>query len=231
MLDFGRFSHLTFDCYGTLIDWESGILAALRPVLARHDRHFTDRELLALYTRYEAELEAGPYQHYRDILRGVMNGISRECGFAPTAAERNAIADSVGRWPPFADTVAALRQLKPRYRLVIISNIDDDLFAQSAQLLGVEFDDVITAQRVGAYKPSPKNFHVALDRIGVPHEQVLHVAQSLYHDHVPAKALGLATVWVNRGSIRAGLGLAPPAQVTPDLVVPDLATLARKMAS
>ena len=214
MLDFDRYSHLTFDCYGTLIDWERGILAALRPILERHGE-------------LEAAAEGGPYQPYRAVLAAVVDGLGARLGFAPSPEERAAFAASVGDWPPFPDTVAALQALARRFRLVILSNVDDDLFAGSARQLGVDFAAVVTAQQVGSYKPDRRNFRFALARLGVPDEQVLHVAQSLFHDIVPAKELGLATVWVNRRHDRPGWGATPSATAQPDLEVPDLRTLAR----
>jgi len=225
VIPFEHFTYLTFDCYGTLIDWETGILAAVRPILARRGIAAEAEQILRLYVKYEAEQEAGPYKPYRDVLQGVTAGIADELGFVPTAAELQALPDSVGHWPPFADTVAALTRLQTRYKLVIISNIDDAMFADTNALLHVTFDDIITAQQVGSYKPALQNFHVALARLGIPQHQVLHVAQGLYHDHVPAKALGLTTVWVNRPSRLSGTGLALPVQVTPDLEVPDLRSL------
>jgi len=226
MIDFGRFTHLTFDCYGTLIDWEKGILDAVGSVLRLHGVSTSDETVLRLYTKLEAEQESGPYKTYREVLRGVMSGLAAELAFPASIADLDALPDSVGLWPPFTDTVAALRRLSERYKLVILSNIDDALFAQTAPLLQVRFSDIITAQQVGSYKPSLQNFRFALDRLGVPASQVLHVAQSLYHDHVPAKRLGFTTVWVNRPSRLAGTGLALPAEVLPDLEVPDLESLA-----
>lgn len=229
MIPFEHFTHLTFDCYGTLIDWESGILAAVLPVLAQRGIEAEAEQVLRLYVKYEAEQEAGPYKLYRDVLHGVMAGIASELDFVPTAAELQALPDSVGHWPPFADTVAALTRLHTRYKLVIISNIDDALFTETNALLQVTFDDIITAQQVRSYKPALQHFRVALARLGVPRQQVLHVAQGLYHDHVPAKALGLTTVWVNRPSRLPGTGLALPVQVTPDLEVPDVRSLVELM--
>ena len=227
MLDFDRFTYLTFDCYGTLIDWETGILAALRPVFERHGVALADDEALTLYGALESAAEGGLYRPYRDVLATVMDGFGERLGFAPTADERAALAASVGAWPPFADSADALRALAGRYRLAVLSNIDDDLFARSARHLGVAFAAVVTAQQVGRYKPDPRTFRALLDRLAIPSERVLHVAQSLYHDIVPARALGLATVWVNRRHDRAGSGATPPATARPDLEVPDLATLAR----
>jgi len=228
-MNFEPFTHLTFDCYGTLIDWETGILAAILPVLAGRGIAAEATQLLQHYVRYEAAQEAAPYQRYRNVLQNVMADIAAELGFTPTAAELQALPNSVGHWPPFADTVASLVRLQTRYKLVIVSNIDEVMFAETRKLLQVEFDDVITAEQVESYKPAPTHFHVALQRLGVLPQYVLHVAQSLYHDHMPAKALGLTTVWVQRPSRLPGTGLALPAAATPDLVVPDLQSLAAMM--
>jgi 2-haloacid dehalogenase len=227
MLDFDRFTYLTFDCYGTLIDWERGILAALRPVLDRHGIAIADDAALELYGELESAEERGPYRAYRDLLATVMDGFGERLGFVPSADERAALAVSVGDWPPFPDTVEALRALTDRFRLVILSNIDDDLFALSARHLGVTFAAVVTAQQVGSYKPDPRNFRTLLARLGTTPDRVLHVAQSLFHDIAPANALGLTTVWVNRRHDRPGSGATPPATARPDLEVPDLRTLAR----
>ncbi|RIK37973.1 MAG: haloacid dehalogenase type II [Chloroflexi bacterium] len=227
MLDLTRFSVLTFDCYGTLIDWETGILNALRPILAAHGVARSDDETLELFGELEAELEAGPYRTYQEVLALVVDGFGERLGFQPTASEREAFSTSVGDWPAFSDTVEALHALAKHYRLVILSNVDDALFAGSAKRLQTDFADVITAQQVGSYKPDPRNFAVALERVGVERERVLHVAQSLFHDIAPANAAGLTTVWVNRRYNRPGFGATPPASAQPALEVPDLATLAR----
>jgi len=223
-VNFSRFRILTFDCYGTLIDWESGILGALRPILAAHGKQLDDAAILRLYAELESEAERGNYRRYREILGGVVAGFGARLGFTPTEAERASLAESIARWQPFPDTVAALRRLHARFALAVISNIDDDLFAHSARLLEVPFKDVITAQQAGSYKPSRNNFELALRRLALPKEEILHVARSLYHDHAPAKAMGFTTVWVNR---RKGQpDGAPPASARFDLEVRDLATLA-----
>ena len=227
MLDFDAFEILSFDCYGTLIDWESGILAALAPILSRHGRIVPAVELLETFARLESAAEAGPYRPYREVLREVVGGLGRQFAFAPDGGERDALAASIGSWPPFPDTRGALAALKTKYRLAIVSNIDDDLFAATAPSLGIDFDWVVTARQVGSYKPSPENFRAALARFDAPRGRVLHVAQSLFHDVEPARSLGLATVWVNRRRGQPGAGATPPAAVRPDLEVPDLATLAR----
>jgi 2-haloacid dehalogenase len=226
MLDFARFEVLTFDCYGTLIDWESGIFGALRPVLQRHGKNPADSELLELYGDLEAQEEQGAFRRYREVLEAVVRGFGRRMGFSPTAEECRTLPDSIANWEPFPDTVDALRALKNHYRLGILSNIDDDLFAASAMKLGVEFDYTLTAQRAGAYKPSFALFRRAQEEMGVPADCWLHVGQSVYHDVIPAQALGWSTVWVRRRSPRSGVGAVRPAAGKPDLEVPDLETLA-----
>jgi 2-haloacid dehalogenase len=229
-LDFDRFEALTFDCYGTLIDWENGILTALRPVLEAHGVGVEEKGLLEGFGRHETAIEAGEYLPYREVLAGVLGRLGEELGFSPTDEEVSAFANSVGEWPPFGDSPPALRALGRRFGLAAITNCDDDLFARSAERLGVDFDWVVTAERARAYKPSRRNFVLAFKTIGLPPERILHVAQSLFHDHVPAKELGLATVWVDRREDRAGPGATPPATAEPDLRVPDLATLAELAA-
>jgi len=226
MIDFGRFDILTFDCYGTLIDWEAGILAGLRAVLDPRGVPVDDEDLLARYAAHEARIEAGPYVRYREVLGASLAGVCAELGVEPTPDELAAFGGSVGDWPAFPDSAEALARLHQRFGLAVITNCDDDLFAASNRRLGVDFDFVITAQQVGAYKPSLRGFEVAFERIDRPRDRILHVAQSLFHDHVPAKALGLTSVWVNRRHDRPGSGATPPAEAVPDLVVPDMATLA-----
>ncbi|HAX24536.1 MAG TPA: haloacid dehalogenase type II [Thermomicrobiales bacterium] len=225
-IDLRRFSTLTFDCYGTLIDWESGILNALRLLLDQRGHALGDDARLELFGKLEATAEAGKYKPYREILATVAGGFGEQLGFETTAEERATFGASVPDWPAFPDSVAALRELKQHYKLVILSNVDDDLFAGSARRLEVPFDAVITAQQVGSYKPSPNNFRTLLERLGTPKEEILHVAQSLFHDIAPANAAGLTTIWVNRRHGRPGFGATPPQEATPGMEVPDLRTLA-----
>ena len=225
-LDFTRFEALTFDCYGTLIDWERGILTALQPVLAPHGIDAGEDDLLERYALHEAALEAGDYLPYRDVLAGSVRRLCAEFGFSPADEDVEAFSGSVGDWPAFADTAGALRLLGERFRLGVITNCDKDLFALSNRRLGVTFDWISTAEDARRYKPSLTPFEVAFAAIDVPHARILHVAQSLYHDHVPAKQLGLATVWVDRRHDRPGFGATPKASATPDLTVPDMRTLA-----
>lgn len=225
MLDFNRFEVLTFDCYGTLINWEDGILDCLHRILAAHSTNIDDAALLRLYGDFEASAEQGVYRPYREVLQTVVQEFGDALGFSPTAEEVHSLAESLGTWRPWPDTVAALHKLRRRFRLAIISNIDDDLFAATLPKLEVDFDPIITAQLARAYKPSLKIFDLALSRINVPTDRVLHMGQSIYHDVVPAQSLGLATVWVNRPSPRNGVGAVKAAEGNPDLEVSGLAEL------
>jgi 2-haloacid dehalogenase len=226
MLDFSRFKFITFDCYGTLIDWETGILSALRPLLETHGGKLGDPEVLQLYGELEANAEAGEYRPYRDVLREVVRSLGAQVGFEATAAEQDSLPDSIASWKPFPDTVNALKKLHSRFQLAIISNIDDDLFAMTAHKLGIDFDQVITASQAGAYKPSPTIFRLAQQKLGVSAQEWLHAGQSIYHDVIPAKSLGISTVWVNRPSLRPGVGAVREASGTPDIEVQSLQELA-----
>ena len=225
-LDFDDFDVLTFDCYGTLIDWEAGLLAALRPPLAAHGVTAPDDSVLEAYARHEAELEAGPYRPYREILGGALTAMLEHFGQVATPDEVAAIGGSVADWPAFPDSSAALARLHSRFKLGVITNCDDDLFAASEARLGTTFDWVVTAQQAKRYKPNPRGFELMFERVGLPPSRILHVAQSLYHDHVTAKRLGLTTVWVDRRGDQPGFGATPPADATPDLTVPSMAALA-----
>lgn len=225
-LDFDRFDVLTFDCYGTLIDWEAGLLAALRAPLAGHGIQAPEDDLLEAFGQHEAELEAGAYRTYREVLAGVLDAMLASHGAAATPEERAAFGGSVADWPAFPDSATALARLHERFKLAVITNCDDDLFAASEQRLGLSFDWVVTAQQAKRYKPNPRGFELMFERVGLPPSRILHVAQSLFHDHVPAKRLGLSTVWVDRRGDRPGFGATPPADATPNLRVPDMATLA-----
>lgn len=227
MIDFDAFDVLSFDCYGTIIDWERGILAALEPIFDAHAVLLGSNDALELFGKFESRLESGDYMEYRVVLQCVLDEFGARLGFVPSADERETFALSVLDWPPFPDSSRALKALQTKYKLAIISNVDDDLFAHSARRLDMTFDWVITAQQVRSYKPSLQNFERAFERIGVPRSRQLHVAQSLFHDIVPAKSLGLSTVWVNRRKGKGSAGATPPASATPDLEVPDLETLAR----
>jgi len=229
-LDYGAFEALTFDCYGTLIDWEAGILAGLRATLGPRGVGAPDDELLERYAAAEAAIEAGPYRRYREVLGESLRDVAAGYGFSPTPAELDAFGGSVGDWPAFPDSAAALARLARRFRLGVLTNCDDDLFAASARRLGREFDWVVTAQQAGGYKPRPASFELLLERVGLPRERILHVAQSLFHDHVPARAMGFRTVWIDRRHDRPGPGATPPAEASPDATFPDMASFAAAAA-
>jgi 2-haloacid dehalogenase len=226
MLDFGRFEFFTFDCYGTLINWEEGILGALHRVFQAHGNDVDDPTILRGYGDFEANAEQGEYRSYRDVLGQVVRDFGKNFEFTPTAAEASSLAESLPNWKPWPDTVDALRKLQSRFRLAIISNIDDDLLSATLPQLGVKFDQIVTAQQARAYKPSMKIFELALRRIALPPSRILHVGQSIYHDVIPAQSLGFATVWVNRPSKRTGVGAVKAAEGKPDLQVSSLVELA-----
>ncbi|MCC7390090.1 MAG: haloacid dehalogenase type II [Phycisphaerales bacterium] len=235
MLDPARYRLLTFDCYGTLIDWESGILAALHRLLARHRVEPPgDDELLALYAELEPAAQSGDYRPYRQVLAEVTRGFAESLGLALRPGEEHALADSIADWPAFKDTPKALARLARHYDLAILSNIDPDLFEATRPRLvgphGFEFAAVITAEDTRSYKPAIGHFWRAIQTLGVPGAQILHVAQSLYHDITPAQSMGISTVWVNRRGDRDGHGATPFTEaehdLEPDLVVHDLRTLA-----
>lgn len=217
---------ITFDCYGTLIDWESGILGALAPVLDAHGLELTADAILRRYARHEAEVEAGPFRSYRRVLDEVSRRLLAEEGIEASAADRRALADSLPGWPCFPDTRDALARLAARFRLGILSNVDDDLFAATRETLGVDLEWVVTAAQVGSYKPSTANFETLLDRVGTARERLVHAAQSLFHDVAPARALGIRTVWIDRRSGRDGGGATPTSAARPDLRVCSLEELA-----
>jgi 2-haloacid dehalogenase len=226
-LDFSHFRAITFDCYGTLIDWEAGILGAIRPILVAHGAEVSDPEILRLYSEIEAEAQSSYYQPYWEILRDVVRGFGDRLGFSATDAEQQSLPDSLAQWKPFPDTVAALRQLKTKFKLGIISNVDDDLFSASARRLEIDFDSVTTAGQARAYKPAPEIFRLAQKKMDILPEHWLHAGQSIYHDVIPAKSLGISTAWVNRPSPRPGAGAAKQASATPDIEVHSLAGLAQ----
>jgi 2-haloacid dehalogenase len=217
-IDLNNYEVLTFDCYGTMIDWESGVLDAICPALSNHNIQLSNTEIFATFSEIENEVEAGKYIKYWEVLRNVVKKMGDRFNFTPNPTEVDALANSLPNWQPFPDTIEALKILKQKFNLAVISNVDNELFAETAKYLQVEFDYVITAEQVKSYKPSHNNFHIAFDRIGLPKEKILHVAASVYHDIVPAKALSMTAVWVNRRGIKQDSGA--------DLVVPDLKTLA-----
>jgi 2-haloacid dehalogenase len=222
---FGRFDVLTLDCYGTLIDWETGLRAALHAAYP-DGWPAGDKELLEHFAVHEAATERGDYRTFREILAHCLRRLAGDYGIDVGEDSVRRFSESVGDWPAFPDSTDALRRLARRFRLAVITNCDDDLFASSNERLGVRFDWIITAQQVHSYKPSLRNFGRAFDVIGIPRERILHVAQSLYHDHVPAKRLGMTTVWIDRRHDREGFGATPPAEAEPDLTFATMADFA-----
>jgi 2-haloacid dehalogenase len=227
MVNLDKFEVLTFDCYGTLIDWETGIWKALSPILSAHQSTLTQQPALEMYGEFETKAESEDYREYKKILATVVEMFGLKLGFQPSKTELGSFSASVKDWPAFPDSPRALQALHEKYKLAIISNIDDDLFEFSERRLQVKFDWVITARQARSYKPSLNNFRLAMERIGLPHDKILHVAQSLFHDIVPARKLGLSTVWVNRRHDKEGFGATPAAHAQPDLEVPDLESLAK----
>lgn len=225
MINFDDFEVLLFDCYGTLIDWESGILSGIKPILFKHNIDFSDNKILELYAELEVKIENGNYIKYKNVLRRVVEEFGKKLNFKPSSIELECLVKTFDNWMPFPDTVDSLKKLKEKYRLAILSNVDDDLFTISAKHLKVKFDYIITAERVKSYKPSLKNFKFAIDKIGISEDKIIHVAQSLYHDIIPAKGLGLSTIWINRRKDKDGFGATPVASAKPDMIFPDLKSL------
>lgn len=191
------FDILSFDCYGTLVDWESAITSTLQSILLSHDAHWNDAVLLEHFAQFEPT-EQDLDGSYRDVLRRVLGRFGTRLGFVPTDSQLKQFEECIARANPFADTVDALKTLAESFQLAIISNTDDDLFALTAPNLEVSFDYVITAEQVGKYKPNPMMFDYALKQFDCPKSRVLHVAQSLFHDIAPANTFGIANVWIDR---------------------------------
>lgn len=225
------FRVLTFDCYGTLIDWESGIVAAFGPWLASRGVSASADDVLGAFAAAESpRQQATPELPYPALLAEVHGAMAHHFGVAPDAAAAAAFGASVGDWPAFDDSAAALAHLKRHFQLVILSNVDRASFARSNARLGVAFDAIYTAQDIGSYKPDPRNFQYMLDRLaerGVAREEILHTAESLHHDHPPAKRFGLATCWIHRRAHKPGHGATrrPEDDVTPDFRFESLAAM------
>ena len=233
-MDLSRIQLFSFDCYGTLIDWERGMLKALEPICAQHGLAWSDEALLSAFATAESAVEQRSteveFLPYREVLGHTLERMGESLGFRPSANTRARFAASVGDWPVFEDTVASLKVLAKYGQLAILSNVDNDLFARTKVLLDVDFDFVFTAEDIGSYKPAAANFEYLVNNNPVPKAELLHVAQSQYHDIGPASAMGLRTVWVNRRKGSAGTGATPPSDASADLEVPDLRSLAALVA-
>ncbi len=226
------FTTLTFDCYGTLIDWESGMLTALRPLAAKVNRPLDDEAILAAHGRHESDQQLQtPTRLYRDLLAIVYKRLSEEWGVPAPWDECVAYGRSIRDWPAFPDTADALRYLKKHFRLVILSNVDNESFAYSNAKLGITFDAVMTAEDIGAYKPALANFEYMLEKLagmGIARGEILHTAESLFHDHGPANTIGLASCWIHRRHEKKGFGatMQPVAMPHHDFRFTSMAELA-----
>jgi 2-haloacid dehalogenase len=204
------FQVLTFDCYGTLIDWETGILAALQPLITRTASNLAPDQILETFARHELAQETEtPAMIYSQLLAVVHSQIGKEWGIKTTPAEDAQFGASVKDWPAFEDSPAALQYLKQYYKLVILSNVDRESFKGSNKRLKVEFDSIFTAQDIGSYKPSLANFEYMLSKMeyaGYHKENILHTAESLLHDHLPANKVGIASAWIYRRHAKEGFG-------------------------
>src|SRR5262245_58110403 len=203
------FKVLTFDCYGTLIDWESGMVAALAPLTARVGNLSRDA-ILEAHARHESSQQAyTPARRYSELLAIVYKRLAEEWGVPASWDDCLTYGNSIKDWPAFPDTAGALQYLKQHYKLVILSNVDNASFAFSNRKLGVEFDAIYTAEDIGSYKPNVRNFEYMLAKLearGIAKSSILHTAESLFHDHVPATGLGLATCWIHRRHDKPGFG-------------------------
>ena len=227
---------LTFDCYGTLIDWEGGMLAALAPLAGRAARPLSRDEILQAHARHESSQQLQtPAKRYSELLAVVHKRLAEEWGVPATWDESLAYGRSIEHWPAFPDSVAALRYLKQHYRLVILSNVDNASFAHSNRRLEVAFDAVYTAEDIGSYKPALRNFEYMLEKLaglGVGKGEILHTAESLFHDHGPANRMGLASCWIYRRHDKPGFGatMDPGERPRVDLQLNSLAALAERHA-
>lgn len=231
------FEALSFDCYGTLIDWEAGIGTVLRDWADRRGVDMTTEELLVAYADQEADAERDhPTDPYPSILARAMRGLGRALDTEVSYDDAHALSTSVPDWPAFPDSADALQRLSKHFKLIILSNIDNASFAASNDKLGVTFDAILTAEDIGSYKPSAANFDALdhhVDTMGIARDKLLHVAQSLFHDHVPAKGRGMSTVWINRRHADPGWGATPDpgANVTPDWTFTSMAEFADAVES
>ena len=204
------FKVLTFDCYGTLIDWERGILQQLRPLTQRVDWPLSDDAILEAHARHESlQQQRTPTKRYRDLLAVVYRRLAEEFNVPVDWDECVRYGEGVQHWPAFQDSAGVLQYLKKHFKLVILSNIDNEGFAASNKKLAVEFDAIYTAEDIGSYKPNPMNFEYMLEMqksLGVTSDKILHIAESLYHDHAPANRIGITSCWIYRRFDKPGFG-------------------------
>jgi len=215
-----NFKALTFDCYGTLVDWETGMINGLASLVEKVDRPLSRNEILEAHAFYEAAHQRQtPAKRYPDVLATVYKRLAEEWGATFTNEECVAYGRSVYDWPAFPDSAEALAYLKDHFELVILSNVDNASFAASAVKLDVQFDAIYTAEDIGSYKPAQANFDYMLSmlqRRGLAKSDILHVAESMFHDHVPARANELATCWIYRRHDQEGFGATMRPDYKPD---------------
>jgi len=216
---------VTFDCYGTLVDWEAGLRETLGQLAAEHGLATGADDLIAVWEPIQFAMLAGPYRRYREILRASVAETFRLCGVTLSADEAGRLGERIGHAPVFEDVPGALARLKERYRLAILSNIDDDLLAESVPRLGVEFDELVTAEQIRSYKPASGHFREAVRRFGRPPEAFLHTAFGIKYDRRPARELGMVTAWVARGGVIS----QSEDEEAADLTVATLAELADRL--
>lgn len=213
------FKVLSFDCYGTLIDWENGLLESLQPLTSRLERNLSRNEILQTYARHElVQRTQTPTKRYSDLMATVYKRMAEEWASPVSWDECLAHGQSLKEWPAFPDSAESLAYLKEHYKLVILSNVDNDSFAESNAKLGVTFDAIYTAQDIGSYKPDDRNFHYLVDTLaqsGIEKADILHTAQSLYHDHLPANRHGINSCWIDRRHAQDGDGATPPPEEMP----------------
>ncbi len=234
MSNIQKFKAISFDCYGTLINWEKGLLATLKPWLEAEGKNIADDDILKAFALHEseeqAEVQSAPYP---EILEGVHLALAREFKVKSSRQLREEFMHSVGNWPAFDDTVEALKSLKKDYKLIILSNVDNASFAKTAKKLGVEFDAVYTAEDICSYKPQKANFRYLLEHakadLGLKKSDILHTAQSLFHDHVPAQGFGLKTCWIDRRGDDGGATNKPKTPVKPHWTFASLTEFAQAM--
>lgn len=225
-INLDNFDTLSFDCYGTLVDWERGLLGTLAPLLEKYGHTLEADQLLEKYAQFEFKAQT-PYQPYKEVLKSVVRRFAEELHFSPSPEDIGAFSQSVQFWPTFDDSSNALKALKSRYRLAVISNIDDKLFDFSRMKLDVEFDEIITSEQLHSYKPNKKNFSSLVERCGTTKERLLHVAQSRFHDIAPAKDLGISCVWIDRRSKQDGHGATLPSNAIADARFVDMKSFAK----
>ncbi len=223
-MNWKRFRYISFDCYGTLVDWEKGLRDALSELFDEY-RVIPSEKVLRVFSRLEADAESGNFRVYREVLRQVHENLCQYFQINDTSHPFR-LADSIKKWHPFPDTIPALQKLQKRWPLVVLSNVDDDLFEATQQQLRIKFDKVFTAQQIKSYKPDIENFKFMLKKLNCHASEVLHVGGSLYHDHVPAKNLGMTTVWIKRNEIPNNAGQSLSWQVEPDFVVENMTDFA-----